>query len=143
MKIPKDALIESVCCKANGTRDALSLPFLDTSGKTPMLVATNGHALAAIDVEADKSEHGYVPIAALKHARKLGAKNLPANIGLNSVCSCDDGAQLTASYSTDLEISRAVAANYSHRCAGDPRGAESSIAREAGCRIRISGARRS
>lgn len=94
MKLPKHALIECLCPKANGSRDSLSLPFLDTSGATPMLIATDGKALAAIDVEADKDEHGYVPIPALKHARKLGAKNLPANIALNSVCVCDDGAQL-------------------------------------------------
>jgi DNA polymerase III sliding clamp (beta) subunit (PCNA family) len=69
MELPQ-ALIEDLAAK-NDVRYYLNDPYLDKRGDTPMLVATNGHVLAAIPVKLHGDiEQGPIPTEAIKRCRK-------------------------------------------------------------------------
>lgn len=63
--------IEDCCAKDDEPRYYLKWPYLDLSGKKPLLVATNGAILAAITVRIDgEVSEGPLPVEALKAARR-------------------------------------------------------------------------
>ena len=68
MKLPK-ARIE-VACATDTDRPQLTMPFFHADAKEPCLVATDGKILAISPMKGSKPERGYLPIAALKEARK-------------------------------------------------------------------------
>ena len=91
MKIDKCYQVEQAASKS-GTRPLLEHCYLDTTGTVPMLVATDGHILAAIPVEATSEEQGYVPVKALKTARKkVPKKAKEVEINLNGTVSLPTG----------------------------------------------------
>ncbi len=64
------ALIEDIAANKD-VRFYLNQPYLDKRGKKPMLVATNGHMLAAAPVEVHGDvEQGPIPTEAIKRCRK-------------------------------------------------------------------------
>ena len=64
------ALIEDLAAK-HDIRFYLNDPYLDLRGKKPMLVATNGHLLAAAPVEVSGDvPQGPIPLEAIKRVRK-------------------------------------------------------------------------
>jgi len=64
------ALIEDIAAK-NDVRFYLNDPYLDMRGKKPMLVATNGHLLAAAPVVVSGDvPQGPIPFEAIKRVRK-------------------------------------------------------------------------
>ena len=55
----------------------LNYPYLDLSGKKPVLVATNGHYLLACEVKIEgKVKEGPLPIEAITRARKEAGKHV-------------------------------------------------------------------
>ncbi len=73
-----DALIEDLAGKKD-IRFYLNSPYLDLRGDKPMLVATNGHLLAAASVEISGDvEQGPIPTEAIKRVRK-DDKNMGIN----------------------------------------------------------------
>ena len=92
MKVENKYKLEKIVSK-DTTRHAITCAYLDTKDKTPRLIATNGHAMAVIKVEAEKDEQGNVPIAAIIDARKLNSKKaIASTLSLNGDCKLDNGA---------------------------------------------------
>lgn len=66
-----------LCVAKNDVRYYLQWPYLDLRGDEPMLVATNGHILAAAPVEVvGDFPQGPLPVIAIKVARKSKEGNL-------------------------------------------------------------------
>ena len=88
MKLHKEIQIERAC-STDQTRDALLNPYLDGNH----LVASNGRMLVAIEVERGEGDvDGWVPIEALKAARKLGLAREERVLNCNGVCALANGA---------------------------------------------------
>lgn len=81
MKFPKDCKIHLVAEKSL-SRYTINSVFLDKEGARPCLVATNGKALARVDVDdADDDIQGFIALAAIKAATT--GKGLCAEISRN------------------------------------------------------------
>jgi len=93
MKIPKDCLLEKICSR-DATRPALVAPYLDIDAeRLAYVIATNGAAMAKIPAEIDPLDAaGYVPVSALKEARKLAKKDNEATLALNGTAQTSNGA---------------------------------------------------
>lgn len=96
MKVPAQVKIESVV-STDKHRRPLSEAYLDTTGDTPVLVATDGFAMVTLPVEAAKEEQGWVSPAALKAARKLAKKAEMLEITCNGSLALSDGTQFPRS----------------------------------------------
>lgn len=70
MKAPKAAKVEKAVAGNKDGRYSIQNAYLDCEDEQPYLVATDGHILVAVPVEADKAEHGFISPDALKAARK-------------------------------------------------------------------------
>jgi hypothetical protein len=92
MKVSSNCKLEKVT-EPSGTRGTLEHIRLDIVNDQAKLIACNGHAMAVLNVEADKSEVGYLPVKALQAARKL-VKRGDVNIQLNGACELSDGSVL-------------------------------------------------
>ena len=87
MKLHKELQVERVCSN-DKTRDALASPYLD--GKH--LVATNGRALIAIEVEREEHDvDGWIAVEALKASRKMEKAWDEKRITCNGACTLADG----------------------------------------------------
>lgn len=93
MKLPKDCLLEKICSK-DATRPAISAPYLDVDAeRSAHVIATNGAAMAKIPVSIDPLDvAGYVPVGALKEARKLAKKDNESALALNGTAQTTNGA---------------------------------------------------
>lgn len=91
MKIHKDIKIEAIA-SGDRSRYNTSEPFLDTSVEgAPLLVATNGKAMAAVPVELQEGDaQGYVSADVLKTARKQAGRLKQACVKLNGVATLPD-----------------------------------------------------
>jgi hypothetical protein len=89
MKIDRKIQIEKAC-STDEMRPTLLAPYLDLSleGKSPRLVATDGHIMAALHVEPSEDDTtGWVSIDALKAMRKIkGAAASEAAVICNGSC---------------------------------------------------------
>lgn len=76
MKMRTEYKIEAVASD-DATLQPISMPYLDTKDKdAPVVVATNGKALAVVPVELEDGDtDGHIPTAALAHYRKLSKKH--------------------------------------------------------------------
>ncbi len=91
MKFAKIAHIEKAVEK-NNFRPALVNVFLDCDEEQAKLVATDGHILAVIPVEATKEEAGLISPDVLKEARKAAPKKSDqAEVTCNGTLSLPDG----------------------------------------------------
>lgn len=87
MKLHKELQVERVCSN-DKTRDALASPYLD--GKH--LVATNGRALVAIEVEREDDDvDGWIAVETLKASRKMEKAFEQKRIRCNGVCTLANG----------------------------------------------------
>lgn len=77
MIIPKPCKIELACSK-DVSRGAIASPYLDQTEPTkPVVVATSGTVLAVIVPQfANGETPGYIPVDAIKRARKANGNNL-------------------------------------------------------------------
>lgn len=96
MKVSATAKIESVV-STDKHRRPLSEAYLDTTGDTPVLVATDGFAMVTLPVEAQKEEQGWISPLALKAARKLAKKADVLEIACNGSLALSDGTQFPRS----------------------------------------------
>lgn len=87
MKIHKNLQVERVCSD-DKMRDAIAHPYLDGN----YLVATNGRALVAVEVEREEHDvDGWVAIEALKASRKMEKAFDEKRINCNGACTLVDG----------------------------------------------------
>ena len=87
MKLHKDLQIERVCSTEKG-RESLANPYLDGTH----LVASNGRALIALEIERDAEDvDGWVSIEALKASRKTEKAWDVKTVGCNGTCTLTDG----------------------------------------------------
>jgi len=70
MKFSKTAKVEKVT-STDLSQYAINVVRLEQGDDSPVLVATDGHALAVVKAEADPSEFGPVTVDAIKHGRKV------------------------------------------------------------------------
>lgn len=93
MKLPKDCLLEKICSK-DATRTTLAAPYLDIDAdRFANVISTNGAAMAKVPVAIDPLDvAGYVPVAALKEARKLAKRDNEATLALNGTAQTSNGA---------------------------------------------------
>ena len=91
MKFAKIAHIEKAVEK-NNFRPALGNVLLDCDEERPQLVATDGHILAVVPVDATKEEAGLISPDVVKEARKAAPKKADqAEITCNGTLSLPDG----------------------------------------------------
>ena len=93
MKLPKDCLLEKICSK-DATRTTLAAPYLDIDAERfAHVIATNGAAMAKVPVEITPEDvAGYVPVGALKEARKLAKREDESALALNGTAQTSNGA---------------------------------------------------
>ena len=88
MKTHKDCKIEAVTSR-DATRMTLSVPYL----RGGCLWASDGRAMVKLPVESDESDtEGFVPVDALKAARKLSGRLDKIFVHLNGAASLANGA---------------------------------------------------
>jgi hypothetical protein len=74
MQFSKTAKLEAIV-SADKYCGAITHVYLDVEqAENPRLIATDGHAMAVIPVQATVEEGGYIPVPALKAARKVKGK---------------------------------------------------------------------
>jgi hypothetical protein len=95
MKLNKNLHVERVCSTEKG-RESLANPYLDGTH----LVASNGRALIALEIERDAEDvDGWVPVEALKASRKMQKAWDEKTLHCNGTCKLADG----TSYPRPLE----------------------------------------
>ena len=88
MKTHKDCKIEAVTSR-DATRATLSVPYL----RGGCLWATDGRAMVKLPVESDETDtEGFVPVEALKAARKLSGRIDSISVHLNGAATLANGA---------------------------------------------------
>lgn len=96
MKLDNRFKIEKVVSK-DSYRAAICSAYLDKTEPQAKLVATNGHAMAVINVETDQTDTtGLVPPEAFTEARKLSkkfGKFQPSEISANGAVELTNGAK--------------------------------------------------
>jgi hypothetical protein len=90
MQFSKTAKLEAIV-SADKDRGAITHIYLDVEqADNPRLIATDGHVMAIVPVQATVEEGGYVPVPALKAARKVKGKG-DGILALNGTASLPTG----------------------------------------------------
>ena len=95
MYFAKAHKIEKLASTDYARHPALTAPYLDLKdAASPMLVATDGHALVALSVTTEDGDtEGAIPVEAIKQARKCGAIGTPT-IAANGACVLPNGVSI-------------------------------------------------
>lgn len=92
MELDAKCKVERVI-SGDSTRYDLTSAYLDCKDEQAKLIATNGRAMAVINVKADKAEAGTVPVEVFSEARRIAPKRVQnIQIHLDGAAKLDNGA---------------------------------------------------